>query len=185
MRNGASDVAENEKYVIKIQWGDTQHIVWSMRSSDVKKLCLTRKKTSNLVLFIFSSDSQKKQKNSVFKTCINPMEFLCFPYGKKNFQAFFIFSSDLSQNEEKRPLLELVDQTVYWVWPKSESRVWISDHSDQSKCSNLYKKDIVFHQYCFLGDCLLSSSFTSMIITIVRQGKRVEKWWQISQLLSK
>ena len=43
--------------------GDTQYIVWTTRSSNVKKICPTRKKNWQhfLVFFIFSSDAQEKQ----------------------------------------------------------------------------------------------------------------------------
>ena len=67
----------------------SDYIVWSTRSSDVVKLCPTRKKTDISLFFIFLSDLSQNV----------------------NF-CLFIFRL----TRHKTPLSELVDQTIYSEW---------------------------------------------------------------------
>ncbi len=113
---------------ISFTLGDTQYIVWSTRSSDVNKLCPTRKKINNSGFF---PPTCKRNNNIFIKKWVNHREFVYFHDEKLTLEHLFYFSSDASQigyfilffppTRTKRPLSELADQTIYRVSPLGQS----------------------------------------------------------------
>ncbi len=111
----------------KCSLGDTQYSVWSMRSSNVKKLCPTRKKKEQFSFFFL----RRSSKTWIFllKQWINSMKFVYFLDKKTDFSSIFdlffrceperrfYFLFVFPPTRAKRPLSELVDQTIYWVCP--------------------------------------------------------------------
>ncbi len=58
--------------------GDTQYIVWSTRSSDVKKLCPTRKKNGQFNFFYFFLRHARKTMIFLLRKWLNHREFVYF-----------------------------------------------------------------------------------------------------------
>ena len=106
--------------------------VWSTRSSHVKKLCPTRKKNGRFSIFLYFF-LQRARKTIIFllNTWINYREFV-YLYDKKltlehHFYFFLRCMPDrifyflfFFPRQAKRPLSELVNQTIYWVSPNKD-----------------------------------------------------------------
>ncbi len=106
--------------------GHSHYIVWLTRSSDVVKLCPTRKKTRHFILFLFFPPTYTKKQRISFQKLHKSIWnfFFFFPIEKLTFQLFlffpptrvkilifiFIFSPP---TKHETPLLEFVDQTIY------------------------------------------------------------------------
>ncbi len=58
-------VMGRESHVFSESRGDTQYMVWPTRSTDVKKLCPTRKKNGDSGFFLFFPPTWKKN-NDIF-----------------------------------------------------------------------------------------------------------------------
>ncbi len=115
-------------HTLKCFLGHPQYIVWSTRSSDIEKLCPTRKKKGHFNIFLFFPPTCQKNKDFFFKMCTNHVEFDHFSYKNQLSLLFFIFSSDIGQKANfifyffssdgvKKHLSDLVDQTIYCGCP--------------------------------------------------------------------
>ncbi len=120
-------------FLVFTDLGVTQYTVWSTRSTDLKKLYPMRKKKWQCsISFIFSSDMQEKQWYFYFKSRKIMWNLSIFMIKKITFRLFLIFFLPISGREDilffiffpptraKRPLSDLVDQTMYWVSPNQE-----------------------------------------------------------------
>ena len=113
-------------YLLRHTLGYSHYIVWSTRSSDMVKLCPTRKKTLTFhSFFLFLPPTYTKNKGFYFQKLHKSIWNLLFFNRKTNFLTFFLFFPPtrvkiqifififFPPTKHKTPLSELVDQTIY------------------------------------------------------------------------